>query len=283
MDRSRHEANRASWNFATREHNAHKADQAGFLRAGGTTLCQEEIGLLGDVAGRRIVHLQCNSGQDSLSLVALGADVLGVDISDEAIDFARRLSEESGLAARFVRSDVFDWLEEAAPAAFDVVFTSYGALPWLTDLDAWARGVAKVLAPGGRLVVVEFHPFAWLLDREHKVAFPGMGGAENASPDGVGDYVGLAGGVLSPSGHVDFPSGVNPHPAYDFAWSTGDLLGAVLSAGLRVDRYVEWPWSNGVNLTGGLVPAEGGRFVPPPGTPAFPLMYGLVASREARR
>jgi 2-polyprenyl-3-methyl-5-hydroxy-6-metoxy-1,4-benzoquinol methylase len=83
-----HEANRVSWNEATRAHNAHKRGQAAFLRAGGSTLFPEEVALLGNVRGQRVLHLQCNSGQDSLSLVAQGALVTGVDISDEAIAFA---------------------------------------------------------------------------------------------------------------------------------------------------------------------------------------------------
>ena len=69
------EQNRKSWNAATRAHNSHKADQAGFLRGGGTTLFPEELVLLGDLQGKRLVHLQCNAGQDSLSLAARGADV----------------------------------------------------------------------------------------------------------------------------------------------------------------------------------------------------------------
>jgi len=90
-------------------HNSHKASQAQYLREGGSTLFPEEVELLGDITGKNLVHLQCNCGQDSLSLVQLGAAVTGVDISDEAISFARQLSKESGLAAHFIRSDVYDW------------------------------------------------------------------------------------------------------------------------------------------------------------------------------
>ncbi len=61
-----HEDNRIAWNAATAAHNSHKLDQAAFLRDGGTTLFQEEIGLLGDLSGRSLTHLQCNAGQDSL-------------------------------------------------------------------------------------------------------------------------------------------------------------------------------------------------------------------------
>src|SRR3712207_1106866 len=126
MRKDLHEENRIAWNAATVAHNSHKVDQAGFLRGGGSTLYPEEIELLGDLTGKSLVHLQCNAGQDTLSLAQLGATVVGVDISDEAIAFAQQLSGESGIPATFVRSDVFDWLADAAtkPERYDVVFSS---------------------------------------------------------------------------------------------------------------------------------------------------------------
>ena len=148
MRKDLHEANRLSWNAATQAHNSHKIDQAGFLRRGGSTLFAEELALLGDVRGLRIAHLQCNAGQDSLSLAALGALVTGVDISDEAIAFARRLSTDSGIAANFTRADIYDWLEREAaenPASYEIAFSSYGFLCWLSDLTVWAKGIHAIL------------------------------------------------------------------------------------------------------------------------------------------
>lgn len=174
MRRELHEANRRSWNAVTAAHNTHKGDQARFFREGGTTLHREELELLGDLSGRSVLHLQCNSGQDTLSLARLGATVTGVDISDTAIDFARRLSAETGIPATFHRADVYDWLAEAAewPERYDVVFCSYGALCWLSDLKRWAAGIAAVLAPGGRLVVVDFHPVSLMLDEDWWLRYP---------------------------------------------------------------------------------------------------------------
>src|SRR5262245_52108836 len=122
--RDLHEENRLSWNAATAAHNSHKADQAQFLAGGGTTLHPEELELLGPLAGQRVLHLCCNSGQDTLSLARLGAQVTGVDISDEAIAFALRLSADSGIPGAFARADVYDWLEQAHAAGqrFDRVF-----------------------------------------------------------------------------------------------------------------------------------------------------------------
>src|SRR5215467_11974926 len=112
MRKELHEENRLTWNEATVAHNSHKGDQAAFFRQGGTTLHLEELELLGDLEGRSVVHLQCNSGQDTLSLARLGAHVTGVDISDTAINFARQLSHDSGIPAVFERMDIYDWLEQ---------------------------------------------------------------------------------------------------------------------------------------------------------------------------
>jgi 2-polyprenyl-3-methyl-5-hydroxy-6-metoxy-1,4-benzoquinol methylase len=155
------EANRLSWNAATRAHNSHKGDQARFFREGGSTLRAEELGLLGAVAGLRVVHLLCNSGQDTLSIARLGAKVIGVDISDEAITFATRLAEEAGIAATFARADVYDWLAEVSERQerFDIAFSSYGVIHWISDLDRWASGVAAILEtyqrPDGTIEVPE--------------------------------------------------------------------------------------------------------------------------------
>jgi len=89
-------------------HNSHRADQAKFLKNGGSTLFPEEINLLGNINKSTLLHLMCNSGQDSLSLAARRANVTGVDISDEPINFAKQLSIDSGLYADFYCSDLYN-------------------------------------------------------------------------------------------------------------------------------------------------------------------------------
>jgi SAM-dependent methyltransferase len=283
VKRAAHEQNRRSWNAATLVHNAHKRDQAAFFRAGGTTLFPEELDLLGELSGRTLVHLQCNSGQDTLSLARLGARVSGVDISDEAIAFAVALAHDSGIAAHFERADVYDWLPRAARErhGFDRVFHSYGAYSWLSDLDSFYRGVAALLAPGGRYVLVDYHPLILTLDCEWRVRHPYSSHGEPLSwAEGVNDYVGDVGAVLAPSGFVarDEPF-VNPHPTEEFAWGVGDLLRAIVKAGLRVEDVREWPYSNGWRPIASMQPLPGNRFTVAEGMPELPLMLGIVASR----
>src|SRR5688572_30021198 len=112
MDRAqRLSETRASWNTATRAHNAHKKDQAAFFKNGGSTLYDDEKILAGDVRGKRLLHTLCNAGQDTLSFAQLGAHVTGVDLADEAIAFATQLSRDANIPARFVHSEIFEYLE----------------------------------------------------------------------------------------------------------------------------------------------------------------------------
>jgi len=284
VTRELREQNRLSWNAATRAHNSHKADQAAFLRGGGSTLRSDELDLLGDVAGKRLIHLLCNSGQDTLSLAALGARVTGVDISDEAVDFAQGLSRDSGIEASFVRADVYDWLDEARSRAerYDLAFSSYGALPWLPDLARWAAGVFEILEPLGRLALIEFHPAAFVFDEQWQPRYPhGTGPKPLEWKEGVGDYVGQSGAGLAPSG---FEAGEerfeNPHPCFEFSWSTSQVIQALIDAGFVVRRFVEYPYANGFRQGEGMRELERGRYAPPEGFPDIPLMYGVAAIRD---
>jgi SAM-dependent methyltransferase len=282
--RQLHEENRRSWNEATKAHNSHKGDQAAFFRDGGSTLFPEEVGLLGDIAGKDLLHLQCNAGQDTLSLARLGARVTGVDISDEAIAHAQRLSAESGIPGTFVRADVYDWLDEAEPATFDRVFCSYGAVCWLSDLDAWARGIAKVLRPGGRFVVVDFHPFHGMFDEDWEIAFPYSSEGEAFTWDeGIGDYVAEAREALVPWGFEEGVEGfANPHPVHEFMWGTGEIVNALIGAGLVLDVLNEYPYANGYIGANTYREEPGRRLYPPEGIPNMPLMYGIAAHRPER-
>ena len=162
------EQNRVSWNAVVGAHDSHRGDLSRFFREGGSTLFREETDLLGELEGRSLVHLQCNSGGDSISLARLGATVTGVDLSDEAVSSARDLAEKTGIRATFERADVYDWLQEATREGrlFDVAFASYGVICWLPDLRSWAQGIAGILNPGGRFVLVDFHPAADIFDRD---------------------------------------------------------------------------------------------------------------------
>lgn len=274
---------RRSWNLATQAHNRHKRDQAAFLRGGGSTLFPEEVELAGDVRGKRLLHLLCNSGQDSLSFVRRGAVVTGVDMSDEAIAFARRLSEEASLPATFHESEAQAFLESAEPGGFDVVFMSYGALIWIADLPRLFRGIQRVLVPGGRYVNVDFHPLVWGFDEQFHLHEPYFAPG-HAFSDPVSDYVGASREGLAPSGFLagegDAAAYVNPHKAHSYQHPVADQLTAMIDAGLAITTVREYPYANGCRVIRSLVEREGRRFTMPDGVPNIPLMLAMVATRR---
>lgn len=163
--------NRNSWNNKTDVHVASDFyDMEGF-RKGNNSLNPIELELLGDIRGKKILHLQCHFGQDSISLSRLGAEVVGVDLSDKAIEYARKITSELNSTAEFICCDVYN-LPQELDREFDIVFTSYGTIGWLPDLDQWAKVVSRFLKPGGTFVFAEFHPFIWMFDNNfEKIAY----------------------------------------------------------------------------------------------------------------
>ena len=274
------EGNRASWNVATKAHNSHKKDQAKFFREGGHKLYPEELELLGDVKGKKVLHLQCNAGQDTLSIANLGGIVTGVDISDEAIDFARQLSADSGVPGSFHRADVYDWLGEAAKRdeRWDIVFCSYGAIIWLADLDAWAKGFAKLLKPGGRFVTVEFHPVEMMFETDYSHRYPySTRGKSITWDDGILDYVAEFGPEDMPYEYVEGETEFsNPHPAHEFAWGIGEIVTALLNAGLTLESLTEYDYCN-CPIYKEMTSLGNGRWTVKDGVPPFPMMYAMSA------
>jgi 2-polyprenyl-3-methyl-5-hydroxy-6-metoxy-1,4-benzoquinol methylase len=156
-------ANRIAWNKRVSAHLASDFYDVEGWKAGKISLNDIELGLLGDVKGKSILHLQCHFGQDSMELARMGANVIGVDLSDASISAARKLNEELELNANFVVSDVLELIGKI-DQKFDLVFTSYGTIGWLPDLNIWAETIAHYLKPGGQLIFADFHPVVWMFD-----------------------------------------------------------------------------------------------------------------------
>lgn len=281
MDKSLHEENRLSWNAATVAHNSHKGDQAAFFRNSENKLHTEEKALLGDIQGLSIVHLQCNSGQDTLSLAQMGAHVVGVDISDTAIDFARQLSKDANIPATFYRADVYDWLEATATSTqrFDIAFCSYGAICWLSDINQWAKGICAILKPGGRFVTIDYHPVFTLFDEqmERKYAYFTNGKAITWD-DGVGDYVAGFDPALAKVGVQNFK---NPHRVHEFLWGVGEIVSALLEAGLALTSLKEYPYTQDFKPYEHMQRLDS-RWYLPTDQPTIPLMFSITAQKPAQ-
>jgi ubiquinone/menaquinone biosynthesis C-methylase UbiE len=155
--------NRQSWNNKVDTHlKSEFYDLVGFIN-GKSSLNDIELNLLGDLSGKTILHLQCHFGQDSISLSRLGAEVTAVDFSDKAIESAKQIAKDCNSNTRFICCELYE-LPNYLDEKFDIVFTSYGTIGWLPDLDKWAGIIAKFLKPNGQFIFVEFHPVVWMFD-----------------------------------------------------------------------------------------------------------------------
>jgi SAM-dependent methyltransferase len=162
-------ANRANWDERVAVHLAPVGYDLADLRKGHGKLCAIVEPELPLVSNKRVLHLQCHFGKDTLTLAQRGAEVVGLDFSPPAIAAARTLTAELGLAAsaRFVLADLYDAPAVVSePAGFDLVYVTWGALCWLPDIRRWAEIVAHFLKPGGSIYLAEGHPAAMVLDDE---------------------------------------------------------------------------------------------------------------------
>ena len=258
------EINKAAWNIRTAIHiNSAFYDMPGFL-AGNTSLKSLELGLLGDVKGLRILHLQCHFGQDSLSLARMGAQVTGVDLSDAAITKATALSAELQLDARFINCDVYSLKEHlGTEEKFDVVFTSYGTIGWLPDLTKWADIVQHFLRPGGRFVMVEFHPVVWMFDDSFQTfAYSYF----NRGPI-VEQITGTYADREAP---VSYESVGWVHPI-------ADILQSLMDAGLQLKQFREWDYSP-YGCFAAAQEEEPGCYRIKHLSGKIPMIYGIVAA-----
>lgn len=155
--------NKEAWNKRTEAHYDSKFyDNDNFIK-GQNSLNSIELDILGDITGKSILHLQCHFGQDTISFTRLGARATGVDLSDKAISKAQELATITGSDAEFICSDIYD-LPNVLEGSYDIVFTSYGTIGWLPDLEKWAAVIKSFLKPEGQFLIVDFHPTLWMFD-----------------------------------------------------------------------------------------------------------------------
>lgn len=266
------ETNRRNWDERVP---IHRADRTGFyavekFRRGGDTLMPVEAGEIGDVAGKRLLHLQCHFGLDTLSLARRGAVVTGLDFSAPAVVAARELAAEVGLAARFVHSNVYD-ARTALPEAFDVVYSSWGAICWLHDIRAWAAIVAQFLAPGGFFYIADQHPCAIVLEQEGGRLYWHQ--SWRSTPD---DPVGYD----APTTYTGDDAVFANVRAYNWNHPLSDILCGLIDHGLRIDFLHEHeivPWYMFPKMTA----LGDGMYRLPDGYPRVPLSFSLRASKPA--
>lgn len=261
------EINRQSWNSKTEIHlKSEFYDLDGFIK-GKTSLNSIELDLLGDVKGKTILHLQCHFGQDTISLGRLGAEVTGVDLSNTAIESAKNIAKDTNSTANFICCDIYD-LPKHLDQQFDIVFTSYGTIGWLPDLEKWAKIVSRYLKPNGKFVFVEFHPVVWMFD-------------DNFEKIGY-NYFNSGAIVESESGtYADKTAKITQ----DYVmWNHGlsEVLNSLIKNGLEINSLDEYDYSP-YNCFNKTIEFEPGKYRIEHLENKIPLLYSLVAVKKNDR
>ena len=239
------EANKHLWNQRTAVHKDSSFYNLAGFKAGENVLTPIELNEAGDVKGKKMLHLQCHFGMDSLNWARLGADVTGIDLSDEDIKEAKQLNDELGLNAKFICCNVYDLHPKNAEysktppsatadrlegrEAFDIVFTSYGVIGWLPDLDKWAEIISYYLKPGGIFYMAEFHPVVWMFDDEFTHIKYAYENQEVIVTENEGTYTDRNAEIKGKE--------------YSWNHSISEVLNALINAGLKIEMFNEHMYS----------------------------------------
>lgn len=258
------EINKNSWNNRLESHlNSDFYDMPAFLN-GKSSLHDIELDLLGDVKGKKILHLQCHFGQDTISLARMGAIVTGIDLSDASIKKAKEIAATTTSSAKFICSSVYD-LPNHLDDTFDIVFATYGTIPWLPDLDKWGNVIQHFLKPGGLFVFAEFHPVIWMFDDDlEKVAYH----YNNVAPiieEETGTYADKDADIRSK--YVCWNHGI------------GEVTNSLIKNNLQIKQLNEFCYSP-YSFLPGSEEFEAGKFRVKQFGNKFPLVYSILAVKN---
>lgn len=220
--------NKKAWNsWAQLHYETDFYDVKGFMQ-GKSSLKAIELGLLGNIKGKKILHLQCHFGQDTISLARMGASVTGVDFSDKAIAIARRMNQELHLNAEFICTDLYS-LPSVLDDQYDIVFTSYGTICWLPDMARWAGIIDRYMKQEGKLVMVEFHPAIAMFDDDFKKIKYDYFNRKAFEYDAVGSYA--------------EKENTEKNKMAFWNHSLGSVLGNLLKRDLSIEHFQEYDYS----------------------------------------
>lgn len=220
--------NKNTWNNKTEVHIASEFyDMKGFID-GKSTLNSIELELLGDISNKKILHLQCHFGQDTMTFARMGAQATGIDFSEKAIEKATEFSKQLNLDTTFICCDIYE-APKYLKDQFDIVFTSYGTIGWLPDLDKWAKVISHFLKPGGKFIMADFHPVVWMYDNNFKEVFYSYFNIEPIIEDESGTY-------------ADRYSEIE---AKTITWNhpISETLNALITNGIELNSFNEYDYS----------------------------------------
>jgi ubiquinone/menaquinone biosynthesis C-methylase UbiE len=254
--------NKKWWNEIVPTHSHSKLYNLRAFKKGKTSLQQIEREELANVKGKTMLHLMCHFGMDSLSWAREGAAVTGVDISDESIKLAKKLSEEMKIPATFICADVDD-LPNVLNKKFDIVFASYGVLLWLSSIDKFAKIIKRFLKKGGVFYIVEVHPFTNILGKDLKPYYNYFD-KKPYKDDSSGTY-------------ADWNAKVKG-VTYMWSYTMSDFINSLINVGLHVEYVHEFPFTMYNQFPGFMKKNKSGQYILKNNIIQIPLLFSLKAT-----
>lgn len=185
----------------------------------------------GDVQGKRILNLLGSNGRKAIAFAMLGADATVVDISEENRLYATRVAAAAGVKLNYICSDALNIPDEEALGEFDFVLMEFGILHYFTDLNAIFSVVRRRLAPAGRFLLTDFHPFARAMLVTNNLKEPSGNYFDNGIKEGE-----VAFAKLLPEHEREQTKKV-----FGRGWTMGEIVTAIGSAGLMIRALEEIP------------------------------------------
>jgi 2-polyprenyl-3-methyl-5-hydroxy-6-metoxy-1,4-benzoquinol methylase len=222
---------------------------------------------VGEVTGKRLLHLQCHFGMDTLSWARLGAQVTGVDFSPKAIALAQSLSSELKISSLFICCNIYD-LPSHLDEEFDIIFASYGVLTWLPDLPRWMQIASHYVKPGGFLYLSDGHPFTWIFDdnsEEMKLRYPYFqAGATTWNEEGS---------------YADRTAALETTTCYQWQHTLGEIVTEVCRNGMRLEYLHEFGHGY-FQAYPSMQEGDDGFWHHPDGDSKLPMVFSLKAWKD---
>lgn len=268
MGTTARQLNRANWDARAAVHGQDRYYDSAGLIAGTVSLGAEEEAAVdravGNVGGLDVCHVQCHIGVDSILLARAGARVTGLDFSPASLSKAKALAEQCGVSVAFVEADACD-PPHGLDGEFDLVYATFGVLPWIDDVDAWMAAAARLVRKGGHLVLIDGHPLVTMFDTYDPPVtdFP-----YNFNGPHYFD---------TPGTYTDRSANVSATRTVQYAHGLGEIVTAAVRAGWQI-AYLEEATSATFDFRGDLgATEEDSRYRLRLGAEPLPILYTLLA------
>lgn len=262
------ESNKHAWGQVSEEH-YHYFKKA--LLEGTYQLNKYIQAEIGDLSGKKVIHLQCNTGADTIMLAKMAESAVGVDLVPDNVLYAKKLAADVGATnVDFIESDIMELMEKHNEK-YDVVFVSEGAIGWLPDLAKWGQTVKHLLKNDGHFYIFEGHPILLMFDEGKlsegitEIKYPYF----KTTPD-IDDSIG------------GYASEVK-HGAENYFWmyKISNVINSLISAGLYIEFFHEFQ-ENFYHMGGGKR-IDGNLYNFDFNDGLFPMSFSLKASVYNRK